>query len=171
MSITAPQQEAGEPSGPCRPSDNPPIRLRLSQRARLVDPSQVQTVRSFSTFCETTSRMWAQAYYGLVWNPFALRTVYRIAHPNHVGYSCWLNTIPDSGTPPPGNNIIGRYEIHCPTNTGLRDAAFPPFPSMKNAMPKLRHQADSVKADGHKRKRISKIFDFQDLCTLVIEQI
>ena len=131
MSITAPQQEAGEPSGPCRPSDNPPIRLRLSQRARLVDPSQVQTVRSFSTFCETTSRMWAQAYYGLVWNPFALRTVYRIAHPNHVGYSCWLNTIPDSGTPPPGNNIIGRYEFHCPTNTGLRDAAFPPFPSMK----------------------------------------
>ena len=133
------------------------MRLRPPRRARLVDPSQV--IPDSTQFFNFLRDHVKNAGPGILCNPFALRTVYRIAHPNHVGYSCWHNTIPDSGTPPPGMRFTVQQ---------ILDAA---FPCMKNSGPKLCHQADSVMADGHKRKRISKRFDSKDLCTLVIEEI
>ena len=88
------------------------------------------------------------------WNPFALRTAYRKAHPNHVGYSCWVNIIPASGTPSAGMRFTVQQ---------IMDAAFPNMPK--------RCQAQSVQAAGQKRKSASKRFTSRDICILVVEQI
>ena len=48
---------------------------------------------------------------GVQWNPFALRTTYRKVHPSHVGYSCWINIIPGSGTPCPILSDMGSRKM------------------------------------------------------------
>ena len=111
ISVTAQQAEAGEPSSPF---DHPPIRARPTQHRTLHSGEAVQDSSHFFNFLLDHV---TNAGPGVQWNPFVLRTAYRKAHPNHVGYSCWVNIIPASGTPPRPSR---RYEIHCPTNTGLR---------------------------------------------------
>ena len=108
--------------------------------ARLSQPGCI-----FSTFCESQRDHVKSAGPGVQWNPFALRTAYRKAHPSHAGYSCWVNIIPASGTPTAGLRFTVQQ---------ILDAAFPNMPK--------RGQAQSVLAAGQKRKRASKRFTTKD---------
>jgi hypothetical protein len=129
-----------------------PRQVQLIRNRQMKEGQQVPDVRDFFEFLvnHVQTRKNAEE---VLWNPHKLKMAYQIAHPNHVGYSSWVNVI-TPGRPPPAGMQFTVDQI-------LRKA----FPAR---IPKMVvSECNAV----DKRLRAARRFQTKDLCKFIVDWI